>query len=496
MKVDLLNGKLNKTYFTMLFSAIASTIVTTIYSTVDMICIGHYAGQDGAASVACANPLWALMFAFGVLTGVGGAVMMNNRRGAGNEKAANEYFTVAVVACIILAAVIVITYSIFLEPLLILFGGTGNVLDLAVDYMRSMLFAVPTFTLCACLATFARNDGEALIPTVATIVGGVINIFLDIFLVFTCDLGVKGAGIATGTGQFIAFLIVLSYFFTKKCKLKFTKVEKIPETLFRIVTVGLAAFVIEITSGVTTAVHNITITEHLGTAHLAVYATVSTMVIMFWCLFNGIGTALQPLVATAFGAGNTDRVRKTMKLGFLTALVMSVVFFTLCQAFPETILRIYMDVNDDVLAVGPRIVRLYSICLVAMGFGIVLNYYFQSTLMRSACTLTSVLRGLVFPVSLVLLLPLTFGYDYIWLAIPLGEIITTLIALSIFLPRFKALGSQSPVVEMCVSEDVVSDSDAETSISASDSAMENEAFLQAIDGNENNAINLDNSPVD
>ena len=66
MKVDLLNGKLNKTYFTMLFSAIASTIVTTIYSTVDMICIGHYAGPDGAASVACANPLWALMFAFGV----------------------------------------------------------------------------------------------------------------------------------------------------------------------------------------------------------------------------------------------------------------------------------------------------------------------------------------------------------------------------------------------------------------------------------------------
>ena len=68
MKVDLLNGRLNKTYFTMLFSAIASTIVTTIYSTVDMICIGHYAGPDGAASVACANPLWALMFAVGVMT--------------------------------------------------------------------------------------------------------------------------------------------------------------------------------------------------------------------------------------------------------------------------------------------------------------------------------------------------------------------------------------------------------------------------------------------
>ena len=111
MKVDLLNGKLNKTYFTMLFSAIASTIVTTIYSTVDMICIGHYAGPDGAASVACTNPLWALMFAFGVMMGVGGAVMMGNRRGAGDEKSANEYFTVATVTTIILAIVIVTSYT-------------------------------------------------------------------------------------------------------------------------------------------------------------------------------------------------------------------------------------------------------------------------------------------------------------------------------------------------------------------------------------------------
>ena len=445
MKVNLLHGKLNKTYFTMLFSAIASTIVTTIYSTVDMICIGQYAGPDGAASVACANPLWALMFAFGVLTGVGGAVMMNNRRGAGNEKAANEYFTVAVITCIVLSAILVAVYAIFLEPLLVLFGGEGEVLGLAVKYMRAMLFSVPTFTLCACFATFARNDGEAVIPTIATIVGGVINIFLDIFLVFTCDLGVTGAGLATGIGQFVAFLIVLSYFFTKKCKLRLSKVKHIGRILFRITTVGLAAFLIEITSGVTTAVHNIVITDHLSSAHLAVYGTVSTVVIMFWCLYSGIGTAMQPLVATAFGAGNTDRVKKTLRLAFLTAAVMAVIFFSVCQIFPETILRIYMDVEKDltVLEIGPRIVRLYSIALLAVGFGIVCNYYFQSTLMRGACIVSSLLRGLIFPVTLVFTLPLIFGYDYIWLGIPIGEILTLIIALIIFIPRLKKLGTNN-----------------------------------------------------
>lgn len=433
MKVDLLNGKLNKTYFTMLFSAIASTIVTTIYSTIDMICIGHYAGPDGAASVAVTNPLWALMFAFGVMMGVGGSVMMGNRRGAGDEQAANEYFTVAAISTVILSLGIVISYTVFLESLLTLFGASGNVLDLSVDYMRGMMFAVPTFPMCACLATFVRTDGEAIIPTVATIVGGVINMFLDVFLVFTCDLGVRGAGLATGIGQFVAFLIIASYFFTKKCNLNFTKVRNIPNILFRIATVGFAGFIIEITGGVTTTVHNIVITEHLSNAHLAVYGTTSTLIIMFFCLFNGIGTATQPLIATANGAENEERVRGTLKLAFSTAAVMGLLFFSLCQAFPETILKIYMDVDDAVMAIGPRIIRLYSISLLVVGISMVCNYYFQSTLMRVTCTIISLLRGLICPVALVLTLPLVFNYDFIWLAVPIGEIITAVIALSIFL---------------------------------------------------------------
>jgi Na+-driven multidrug efflux pump len=234
---------------------------------------------------------------------------------------------------------------------------------------------------------------------------------------------------------------MLSYFFTKKCKLKLTKVDKIPEIFFRVVTVGLAAFVIEITSGVTTAVHNITITEHLSNAHLAVYGTSSMVVITCYTLFNGIGTAMQPLVATAFGANNSERVRKTLRLGFLTALVMSVFFLFVCELFPTAILRIYMDVTDEVLAVGPGIIRKYALSLAAMGFGMVFNYYFQSTLMRSACTITSILRGLVFPVTFVLTLPLAFGYDSIWLGVPLAEIITVIIALLIFIPKFKALNN-------------------------------------------------------
>ena len=138
-------------------------------------------------------------------------------------------------------------------------------------------------------------------------------------------------------------------------------------------------------------------------------------------------------------ARQAQRVKGTLKLAFITAAVMGVLFFTLCQVFPETILRIYMEVNDEVLAVGPRIVRLYSISVLVVGFCFVCNYFFQSTLLRSACVLISLLRGLVLPVTLVLTLPLVFGYDFIWLGAPLGEILTAIVAILIFIPRYNKL---------------------------------------------------------
>ena len=439
MKVDLLNGKLNKTYFTLLTSAIASTIVSTIYSTVDIICVGHYAGPEGAAAIVCINPLWALIFAFGFLCGVGGAVMMANRRGANDNHAANEYYTIATVMSLIFSTLLVAVYSLFTEPILVMLGAEGEVLRLGVQYMQGMIFSIPTFTVCACLSTFMRSDGEALIPTIATITGGIINMLLDVLLVFVFDMGVKGAGLATGIGQTVAFSIILFYFFTKKCTLKFTKPHKTTPIVIKIVTVGFAAFIIDLTSGVTTAVHNMIITNNLTASHLAVYSTASMMIIMFNSLFSGIGTAMQPMVAIGFGAGDTKRVKGVVRLSFLTAIAMGFLFLSLCELFPGTLLRVYMDVTDEVMDVGPRIIRLYTLALPITGICLVCNYYFQATLHRGASVLISLLRGLIFPILLVLTIPLLMGYDYIWLGVPFGEILTCIIAILIILPMLKSL---------------------------------------------------------
>lgn len=431
LKVNLLSGKVNKIFFLLFISAVGSTIIQTIYSAVDMICVGHYAGADGSSAIACINPMWSIMFAPGVLCGVGGSVMAANRKGAGNEHSANQYFTVATVASIIFSVLIMLTFLIFPRQLLVFFGADDpTVLELAVSYMRSVAFISPTFTICANLATFMRNDGEAFIPTIATVIGGVTNMILDVLLVFDfgAGLGVAGAGIATSIGQTVAFLIILTYFFTKKCSLRFVRPSRIPTRLFRIFSLGISAFAIEVAFGVTTTVFNNKIISELTTDHLAVYGTAATVTIMFYCLLNATGTAMQPIASQNFGAKNLTRVRASLKIALISATALGTFCFLLLQLFSETVLRIYMDVNDNIVAVGPRIIRIYSLALPLVGVTLASSFFFQSILKQWMSFTVAILRGLALPISLAIVLPALFGIDAIWWCMPISELLSFVIS--------------------------------------------------------------------
>ena len=258
MKVNLLLDKINRMFLLLFLSAAGSTIIMTIYSTVDMICVGQYCGPLGASAIACINPMWSIMIAPGVLVGVGGAIMIANRRGSGNGAAANEYFTLGALIALVFSVAIALVFLFFSEPLLRYFEAEGEVLTLSMDYMRSIAIVSPAFTICVCLSTYVRNDGEAMLPTIATVTGGVVNVVLDILLVFDfgAGLGAAGAGMATATGQVVAFLIVLSYFFRKGCTLRLKKPTRVARKGARIFSLGFSAFVLEVAFGITAMVFN------------------------------------------------------------------------------------------------------------------------------------------------------------------------------------------------------------------------------------------------
>ena len=84
MELDSLRDDIKRIYIRYLSAAIGSALISSIYSIVDMAMVGQSQGPDGTAALAVIAPLWNIIYASGLLMGIGGSVLFSVRRGRGN----------------------------------------------------------------------------------------------------------------------------------------------------------------------------------------------------------------------------------------------------------------------------------------------------------------------------------------------------------------------------------------------------------------------------
>lgn len=432
--MDLLNGNLNKIYFKYLFSSLGSSIICSIYSTVDMVCIGQYAGPDGSAALSVVTPVWSVMLSLGLLLGIGGAVCAGVARGRNDNACANSFFTVSLIASIITSILLTFLLNVYLAPILTLFGASKELLPYCIEYAQCITFVAPAFLMGQAIISFVRNDGNPNLALISMVSGGVVNIFLDIFLVFTCDLGLFGAGLATAIGQVIAFIVMLTHFLSKKCSLKPVLPTAPFKKLAKILITGFSPFLVDISYGITVILFNNRIMSLAGSTELALYGTIANLHILIQALYYGVGNAVQPIASISYGAGKQDRVRSVLKKGIFTALIMGALFAALFILLPKTIIGFYIDATPELLAMAPDVFIKFSAAFIFMGIGIVSGYYLQSVLSTGKALLISLMRGILLIVLFIYLLPELFGFDSIWFTVPLSEAITAILAV-IFLAK-------------------------------------------------------------
>lgn len=424
--MDLLNGKIKKIYFKYLAAAFGSTLIMSIYSLVDTIAIGHYEGPNGTAAVATFFPMWSILFAFGLLFGIGGSVFMAQKRGAGKKEIGDEYFTVALLDTIIISAAIFIAYVLFSEPLLRFCGADGEVLTLAMKYAKWISLFSPLFVIGQVLVPFIRNDESPVHTTIAVIAGGIFNIFGDIFFVYVCNMGISGAGLATALGQVISFIILIIYFFTSKNTIRLVKDVKRLKTASKtkdIIVMGLSNFVVDIAMGILSVMFNNQIMKYLGASALAVYGVVSNVSTMVQTFAYSIGESSQAIISVNFGAQKMSRVKETFKYAAASACILGIICFILGESIPTLLVRAFMKTTPVVLSIAPQILRLYFISFIFLVFNVFSTYYFQSIAKPNVSTAVSLMRGVIVSGICIYVLPLIFNVNSIWLAMPLTELL-------------------------------------------------------------------------
>ncbi|MDE6685866.1 MAG: polysaccharide biosynthesis C-terminal domain-containing protein [Lachnospiraceae bacterium] len=423
--MDFLKDNIRSIYFKYLAASFGSTLITSIYGIVDMAMVGQYHGSEGSAALAVVAPIWNIIYSLGLLMGIGGSVLFNTARGLGGdaEKRSNEYFTVSLIGSTILSVIVWLGVIFFDKELLTMFGAEDNTLFLAREYVFPIKFAIPFFLFNQMLTAYIRSDKNPTLATVAVLAGGLFNVFGDYFFVFVCDMGAKGAGVATAAGSVITCAVMLFHFFSKKNTLRLTVPKGLFKKLKEISITGFATFFIDVAMGILTIIFNRQIMKYLDTNALAVYGVIVNISTFVQCCAYSVGQAAQPVISTNFGAGNGGRIRQTLRYALGTAAFFGILWTALSMLFPNTFIRIFMTPTDEVLQIAPSIFRRYGISFILLPLNVFSTYYFQALMKPKISFIASVARGMLISGIMLYVLPVLAGADSIWFAMPITELV-------------------------------------------------------------------------
>lgn len=419
--MDLLKSKIKPMYFQYLVASSGSAMVASVFGLVDTMMVGKYHGPLGNAALAVFSPLWSIMFSLGLLAGIGASVLFATARGRQDEKEAQSYFTLSILFGLILSVLAMAGIGCFQEPLFRFFGADDELLGLAKLYLKPVFYAIPCCVFNNILSAFLRNDGNPGLATKAVIFGGIFNAFGDYYLVFTLDMGILGAGLATSIGQFLTVAAMLLHFTNKKNTLHFVVPGNILRKLGQISVNGFSTAVSDLAIGIICVLFNRQIMKYLGTDELAVYGVLTQVTAFAQCIAYGAGQAAQPIVSQNYGAGQFGRIRECLKYGIFTSTAMGIFWSGLLVLAPGLIVKVFMSPTPAVLEIAPAILRAYGTSFLFLPFNIFATYYFQAIMKSTLSMATSLARGALLSGILIMLLPLIAGADSIWYAMLITE---------------------------------------------------------------------------
>lgn len=426
--MDFIKEKIKPMYFKYLAAAFGSALVTSIYSIVDMAMVGQYQGPEGTAALAVVAPIWNVIYSLGLLFGIGGSVLYSTLKGqkGNDEKESNELFTTSVIEASLFSVLMWFIFIFFDKQLLTGFGGSGNLLTLGEDYLYPIKFVLPTFLINQMLAAFLRNDKNPTLATVAVLAGGIFNVFGDYVFIFTFDMGIFGAGLATALGSTLSFGIMMTHFISKKNTLKLVKPTRVLNKLYRIMITGFSTFFIDIAMGILTIVFNRQIMKYFGANALSIYGIIINISTFVQCCAYSVGQAAQPIISANFGAKQGLRIKETLKYALFTVLFFSIFWTTPIIVKPMIFVDLFMTPTPEITSIAPSIMRAYGISFILLPLNIFSTYYFQAIIQPKTAFIISVGRGLVVSCLFIYLLPVILGKQSLWYAMFMTELIVAI----------------------------------------------------------------------
>ncbi len=408
---------------------VMSQMITSIYNMADTFFVTKL-GDSAVGAVSVVYALQSIIQAVGYGLAMGAGSLVSRYLGKKDDEAACKYASCAFFSAFFFGALLSVVCLIDLDGLLSLFGSTDTILPHAVSYAFIILLGAPMMCSSFVLNNIIRAEGKATFSMIGLTIGGVLNIILDPIFIFTFDMGVAGAALATVISQCVSFCVLLGFYISGKSivKLSIKKVSRRARDYLTIVNTGLPTVCRQGMSSVSTTLLNIAVKPY-GDPAIAAVGIANKVYMLIRGLIIGVGQGFQPVAGYNYGAKKNDRVKKAFWVATALGTIVSSIAAAAFIIFPEPIIGIFDPETAEAAQTAARMLVFLGLALPMLGYSTFVNQLYQSLgFVKSATLLASCRQGIFF-IPLILILPGVIGLDGVLVTQSAADILTFLVSI-------------------------------------------------------------------
>jgi putative MATE family efflux protein len=397
-------------------------IFTSIYGVVDGFFVSNFVGKTPFAAVNFIMPFLMILGTAGFMFGTGGSALVSKTMGEGDGEKANSIFSLIIYVSVGLGIIITVLGVIFIRPVAAMLGAEGVLLDDCVLYGRIILAALPAFILQMEFQSFFITAEKPQLGLAVTVASGVTNMVLDALLVGALPLGLVGAATATAISQVVGGVIPVIYFSSRNSSLlRLGKAKFDGASLLKTCTNGSSELMSNVSMSLVGMLYNIQLLKYAGEDGIAAYGVMMYVNMIFIAVFIGYSIGTAPIIGYHFGALNNGELKSLLRKSLVIISGFSVCMLGLALVLAAPLSGIFVGYDSALLDMTVRGFRIFSLSFLFAGFAIFGSGFFTALNDGLTSALISFLRTLVFQILAVMLLPLVWELDGIWISVVVAE---------------------------------------------------------------------------
>ena len=411
---------------------------TSIYGVVDGLFVSNYVGKVPFAAINLVMPFIMILGGIGFMIGTGGSALVSKTLGEGDRKKANRYFTMMIYLSLICGAAASVIGFVFIRPISYLLGATDTMIGDCVEYGRMIFLFTTAFMMQNVFQSFLVTAEKPRLGLLATVGAGVTNMALDAWFIVGLGWGVKGAALATGISQTVGGILPLIYFLRPNSSLlKITRTRLEGRPVFLAVTNGSSELMSNISASVVSMIYNFQLMKFAGDDGVAAYGVLMYVQFVFIALFIGYAIGSAPIIGYHYGAINHSELKNMLKKSIIIMSISGVIMTLLAQALALPIAKVFVGYDEGLFDMTVHAFRVFSFSFILAGINIFASSFFTALNNGAVSAAISFLRTLIFQSTAVIVLPMIWELDGIWLSITVAEVFALIISVTFLAAKRK-----------------------------------------------------------